>query len=120
VAEWTVNIGDDVLRMLAEDFRRGPIIDDQGRRLLEEQTVDHLNGLRIEVFADEHPPPHFRVSYQGESDTFDICTGAPVAGEALKRWRKNIRKWHAANRGRLIEAWNRLRPSDCPVGPVSC
>jgi hypothetical protein len=61
VAQWTVTVGDEITRSLAEDLQGGPIIDDPGRRLLEEEVVDYLGGLKIDIFADEHPPPHFRV-----------------------------------------------------------
>ena len=77
--------------------------------------VDRFQGIRIEIFAREHPPPHFRVSCQAGDGTFTIRDCAPLAGN-LHRYNRVIRAWHRRNRSRLIEAWNRLRPSDCPVG----
>jgi hypothetical protein len=120
LTQWTVTISDDIVRALAMEFQLGPLVDDQERRLMEEEVVDYLSGVKVDVFANEHPPPHFRVWYQGKSDTFDICTGTPLDGDSLMRFRRNIRKWHAANRENLVDAWNRLRPTDCPVGPVKC
>jgi len=95
-------------------------MNDEGLRRLEEQLVASLNGLKIEVFSREHPPPHFRVIYQGQSNNFDICTGEPLQGDALKKWHRNIKEWHGKHRQKLIEAWNSSRPSDCPVGEVHC
>src|SRR5208337_1406457 len=115
--EWIFKIDRTLTAELAKDFGLGPLMDN-GKRLLEEQTIASLNGLTIEVFSREHPPPHFRVTYQGESNNFDICTGQPLEGNALKKWRRNILSWHAMHRDELINAWNRLRPSDCPVGDV--
>ena len=119
MSEWIVPVSDDIVAVLSEDFCAGPLIDDTGRRRLEEARVDDLNGLKIEIFSNEHPPPHFRVSYQGQSADFEICTGESLTG-GLEKWRRNIRTWHAKNRQKLISEWNRRRPSDCPVGPVKC
>ena len=119
MAEWVVCPTDDVVAALAEDFRRGPLLDDRGRRALEEATVADLNGMRIEIFAREHPPAHFRVRYQGKSADFDICTGKPIT-PGLERWHRNIQQWHAGNRQKLIDKWNASRPTDCPVGRVEC
>jgi len=38
----------------------------------------------------------------------------------LKKWFKNIKKWHKQNKGELISAWNAMRPEGCPVGPINC
>jgi hypothetical protein len=119
MSEWAVPVTDEVLAALADDFERGPILDDRGRRALEEAAVGVLNGLRVEIFAREHPPAHFRVRYQGQSANFDICTGQPLTA-GLERWHRNIKKWHAENRQVLIDKWNKSRPTDCPVGRVEC
>ena len=100
---------------LALDFQHGPIIDEQGQRLLTEETVAHLNGLKVEIFSDEHPPPHFRVFYAGETANFSIKNCEKLNG-GLRKWERNIRKWHASHKDELIATWNRTRPSDCPVG----
>ena len=72
--EWIVCIDDQ--DELAESFWNGKIIDDHGNRSLTEATVARINKLKIEVFSNEHPPPHFRVIYAGKSNAFSIrdCT----------------------------------------------
>jgi hypothetical protein len=112
--EWTVE-AEELARSLAASFELGPIMDDKGSRLLEEALVATLNGLRFHIYSDEHPPPHFRVWYAGETADFYISTGAKLKG-GLKKWERTIRAWHADHKGELIEVWNRTRPSDCPVG----
>jgi hypothetical protein len=77
--------------------------------------VDEFKGMRVEVFAREHPPPHFRISCGAGAATFEISDCSPLAGD-LRRYHRVIRNWHHANRSKLIDAWNRLRPSGCPVG----
>jgi len=77
--------------------------------------VDRFAGLRVEVFVREYSPPHFRVSCQRLAATFTIRDCSPLKGD-LGRYQRVIRAWHEQNKPRLIETWNRLRPSDCPVG----
>lgn len=79
-------------------------------------TVDRIGKLKVEIFSDEHPPPHFRVSCDQGSNDFTISDCSPLHGDALRRFFPQIRQWHANKKASLIEAWDRLRPSDCPVG----
>ena len=113
--EWIVDVPAELVNSLAEDFAQGPVIRDDGTRYLTEQTVARLNGLKIQVFSNEHPPPHFRVESNGETADFSIKDCTRING-GLDQWRKNIHLWHAKNKQSLIEAWNNNRPSDCPVG----
>ena len=113
--EWIISVPPNLERNLIREFQAGPIINDVGQRSLNEEQVGSLNGLKIEIFSREHPPPHFRVSYAGETANFAIKDCTQLNG-GLRKWRRNIRKWHAEYKKDLIEAWNRTRPSDCPVG----
>lgn len=118
--EWTVEVPEDLSEKLARSFQQGPvqeIQDGKGLRLLTEETVAHLNGVKVEVFSNEHPPPHFRVKFQSSTANFSIadCSLLNGGGEVL-RYKKNIILWWKENKEDLIDAWNRLRPDDCPVG----
>ena len=114
-AEWIVAADAELGRTLAAEFQLGPIINDAGQRLLTEELVARLDGLKIEVFSREHPPPHFRVIYSGETANFAIKDCSFLNG-GLTKWHRTIRKWHTGHKPELIAAWNRTRPSDCPVG----
>jgi hypothetical protein len=113
--EWVVMASDDAIEALADSIQAGPIINEQGQRVLTEETVGNLNGLKIEIFAREHPPPHFRVLYAGETANFSISDCSKLNG-GLAKWEKNIKEWHSNNKQKLINVWNKTRPSDCPVG----
>lgn len=120
MGEWVIAVDEDLQESLRRYFRMGPMTAG-GLIRLEEQVVDFVDGgLKVEIRAREHPPPHFHVSFQGESNSYNICTGEPSNDKALKKWFRNISKWHAKNRDRLVATWNRTRPSDCPVGQVDC
>ncbi len=77
--------------------------------------VARVKGLTVEVFAKEHPPPHFRVAANGETANYRIDDGTQINGGLLRR-RRTIEQWHAQNKQLLIDAWNKRRPTDCPVG----
>ena len=112
--EWTIKVSKNLEEELAESFRKGPIRDDNFHSL-EEQLVAHLNGLRIEIFANEHPPPHFRIKYSGETANYTISNCQQING-GLPKWYNNVKKWHQKNKQKLIDTWNSTRPTDCPVG----
>jgi len=89
------------------------------RITIRELRVDAVFGLTIKIWADEHPPPHFHVTYQGEDASFSIvdCTRLPgVVG--LERYERKIRDWWRENQRLLVEKWNISRPANCPIGPL--
>lgn len=77
--------------------------------------VARFHGLRIEIFAREHPPPHFRVWCGGETANYRISDCKQLNG-GLSRYYPVIRNWHAQNKMKLIDMWNSRRPTGCPVG----
>jgi hypothetical protein len=78
-------------------------------------TVDRFADLKIEVFSNEHPPPHFRIKCGNETANYRISDCEQLNG-GLKRYHRTIKAWHARNKPKLIEVWNGRRPTDCPVG----
>ncbi len=77
--------------------------------------VAQTGQLRIEIFSNEHPPPHFRVKCGSESADYHIKDCQQRDGR-LKRHHRAIKAWHAKNKPLLITTWNERRPTDCPVG----
>lgn len=118
MAEWGIEASGSIVDELRDSFLQGPIIDEAGNRVLTEHTVDRFAGMKIEVFSNEHPPPHFRVTVAGENNCFRIDDGLPLYDTGLSDYYRNIRKWHKKNKSKLIQAWNDTRPDDCPVGKI--
>ena len=90
-----------------------------GKFIFHDHQVDRMCGYKFEIFSNEHPPPHFRVSKGGQVANFSIIDCVKLNGD--KRFERDteiIKSWHQRNRTNLIETWNRVRPSDCPVGPI--
>ncbi len=82
------------------------------------QLVERVNGLRIEVFSREHPPPHFHISGGGISATFSITDCKHLEGKIGGREKALVKWWYDRSRPTLVRAWNKTRPTDCPVGPI--
>jgi hypothetical protein len=117
--EWIVELEDpaalgDLIGAL-EDPDPNP---DPHLSYLRKALVGQFEGFSVHVFSNEHPPPHFRVRYAGETADFTIDGCQQIAG-GLQRYQRRIRAWHGRNKERLVHAWNRRRPTDCPVGPIS-
>ena len=81
--------------------------------------VSFGNRFKVEIYANEHPPPHFHVKYKNEENSFRISDARPLHAGGLNRHFRNIKKWHALYRTRLVEVWNSTRPAECPVGKIS-
>ncbi|MGQ2965944.1 DUF4160 domain-containing protein [Methylophilus sp.] len=122
-----IDAGEELAIDLQKDFEHGIIIVgpiDLGSLKLEEgeelrqafeAQVDRIGKLKIEIFSNEHPPPHFRVIYDGETANYTIKDCIKLNG-GLDPFRNNIKKWHGRNKQKLIDKWNDMRPSNCPVG----
>lgn len=80
--------------------------------------VDNVDGLKIEIFPNEHAPPHFHIRANGITAVFSIIDCSLIQGEIGSREYKMVQWWYRRSRKKLIEFWNNTRPSDCKVGPI--
>jgi hypothetical protein len=83
------------------------------------QLVARVDGLKIKIFAREHPPPHFHVSAGNIDATFSLADCSLINGCVSGRERALIEWWYAKSRPLLVKTWNETRPTDCPVGPIT-
>ncbi len=97
------------------------ILERDGELILLEikQLVARINGLKIEVYADEHPPPHFHVKAPDINVSFSIEDCSLLKGKISAGAEQKVRYWHRHSKATLIEAWNSTRPSNCTVGLYS-
>lgn len=117
---YTIPVAAALAAELEDSLNAGPMIDDLGRRMLNEEELARFNGVSVQIYADEHPPPHFHVRHAGANVSFAIDSGRRLPGmKGLDGFDRNVAKWWRDHRCDLILAWNRLRPSDCLVGPVA-
>ena len=80
------------------------------------QLVERLNGLKIENYPNEHPPPHFHVKSPNLNASFCIENCKILEGRVETKDRKKIELWHQHAKPLLIERWDSTRPTECTVG----
>ena len=113
--EFVVALTDEEVSKLKIAFIIG---EDNQNRYEIRHLVGQIGGsVKVEIFSNEDPPPHFRVLYQGSTANFTIkdCSLRDGSGQVL-RYQKKIRVWWAENKQLLIDKWNSTRPAGCPVG----
>lgn len=74
-------------------------------------TVIILDGIRIEIYTNDHPPPQFHVAAGQMRAKFDIATGKLLRGGLDKRSMRKVRQWMAVNGDLLMQVWISSRPS---------
>ncbi len=113
---WSATIDQAAADKLLASINEGPMYPG-GQRSLNEATVARLSGnIKIQVFGDEHAPPHFCVEVGGKTANFTIRDCSQLNGD-IGRWKHNVIDWHSGNKALLIKEWNASRPTGCPVGP---
>lgn len=80
------------------------------------KAIEKLKGLKIEIYSNEHPPPHFHVKSPNVDASFDIKNCKKLNGNINKNDHELIKYWHKKAKNELIKAWNEIRPTDCVVG----
>ena len=92
--------------------------EDDGELVLIEirQLVDRINGLKIEIYSNEHPPPHFHVKSPNVNASFSIESCEKLEGCINSQDLKKVKYWYQQARPLLIDVWNRTRSTNCTVG----
>lgn len=83
------------------------------------QLVARVQGLQIHIYAKEHAPPHFHVVSPDIDAAFTLQDCTFLNGNIDGREQRLVKWWYEKSRPMLVETWNKTRPSDCPVGPIS-
>lgn len=80
------------------------------------QRIAQVGGLKIEVYPNEHAPPHFHAISPHVNASFTIEDCALLNGSVGSKDLRKIQHWHRQFKPLLIERWNDTRPTDCKVG----
>lgn len=65
-------------------------------------------GIVIYMYYDDHNPPHFHASYEGEEAIFDF-DGNLLKGYMPAKGQSLIKEWCGIHKNELIENWERAR-----------
>lgn len=107
---------DDLLEPLAELLGKGYEVWRDGQLMVIKVLVARVHGLRIEIRIREHAPPHFHLTGDSTDASFSLDDCALIDGHVDPRHERLIKWWFQRSQPKLVEIWDRTRPSDCPVG----
>jgi len=80
------------------------------------RLVERMHGLRIEIYPNEHPPPHFHVKSPSVNASFSIAECELLSGDASPGDIRKIKHWHRFSKPLLVSHWDDTRPTQCSVG----
>jgi Domain of unknown function (DUF4160) len=71
-------------------------------------TVKIIDGIKIDLYSRDHPPPHFHALYAGYEELIVIETLETYAGRLPKNQRKKVVEWANERREWLLTIFNQL------------
>jgi len=77
-------------------------------------TISSFYGILIQMFWDDHAPPHFHVVYAEYKALIDIKTLAVIRGSIPNRALVLVSEWALEHREELIEDWKLCEQKQAP------
>lgn len=77
-------------------------------------VISAFFGILIQMYFDEHNPPHIHVRYQGENAIFSIASGDMTAGDLSARNTRLVQAWIELHREDLMTNWELCRNDERP------
>ena len=72
-------------------------------------TFFTIDGIKIDLYFDDHVPPHFHAIYAEYEELIEIKTLATYRGSLPIKQHKKVIKWAKKNQDVLMEIWESLR-----------
>jgi hypothetical protein len=77
-------------------------------------TISIFYGILIQMFWDDHAPPHFHALYAEYETLIDIKTLEVIRGNMPKRALALVLEWASEHRQELIEDWKLCEKNQLP------
>ena len=75
--------------------------------------ISEFYGIVIEMYFDDHPPPHFHARHGGDNAVISI-EGELLAGSLPSRALRLVREWTKLHHAELQANWRRLESDETP------
>lgn len=72
-------------------------------------TISIFFGIVVQMYWNDHNPPHYHAQYQGSRALIAIDTGEIIAGSMPSGARRILREWTARHRMELLANWERAK-----------
>nr|NQU90789.1 DUF4160 domain-containing protein [Bacteroidota bacterium] len=73
-------------------------------------TIKIIDSIKIDIYAREHPPPHFHVLYAEYEELIEIESLNTYIGKVPNVQRKKVVKWADKNKDYLMGIFKQLNP----------
>lgn len=82
--------------------------------------ISRFFGIVVQMYYDDHEPPHFHVRYSGQKALIEIETLAVLRGSLAPRVLGLVTEWAALHRTELMEDWRLAKAGGAlrPVAPL--
>ena len=70
--------------------------------------IAYFYGISIQMFYEDHPPPHIHARYNEFKARYDIASGALLSGMLPKQAHRLVRDWIAQRKDALAANWRRM------------
>ena len=101
----------DALLILEELLSGGYNALPDGRLYYIKELVGQVNNLKIYIYAEDHPPPHFHIRGGDIDAMFSIEDCSLLRGDIAGRQRGLVVWWHKRSKPVLVAAWKRNQPA---------
>jgi hypothetical protein len=75
-------------------------------------TISLFYGISIQMFYDDHPPPHIHARYNEFKARYDIASGDLLSGKLPKQAHRLVKEWIALNTQNLADNWTRMESGE--------
>jgi len=80
--------------------------------------ISRFFGIIVQMYYNDHEPPHFHVRYSGQRALIAIETLAVLRGSLSPRALGLVTEWAALHRAELMEDWNLAR-AEAQLNPIA-
>jgi len=83
-------------------------------------TISMFYGILIQMYWDEHAPPHFHATYGDYRATIDIRSLVVSEGSLPRRAAQLVLDWAELHQSELLEDWDlcQLKQQPKPIEPL--
>jgi hypothetical protein len=75
-------------------------------------TISLFYGISIQMFYEDHPPPHIHARYNEFKARYNIASGELLSGELPKQAHRLVKEWIASNTQNLADNWARMEKGE--------
>ncbi len=73
--------------------------------------ISFFNGIKINIYTNEHPPPHFHAIYGKDEAMISISSLEIIKGNLKNSQYKKIRNWAINYQNALLRIFIELNPN---------